>query len=144
MAFEAAVRALVAVAADGSGDEVQVMVLGALPRAPVPCWSQATIGGASLAGRLSSAQLARLEERVPRLWPPGPYALGAAAARVAKDILRGSRRERTCLIGLDGELGVRRRVVALPVRLGPQGIERIVEPELSAVERVKFENGLDY
>jgi malate dehydrogenase len=142
IAFEAAVRALVAAAADASGAEVQVMVLGLPPGGAVPCWSQATIGGASLTSRLTTAQLARLAERVPRLWPPGPYALGSAAARVAKDILRGSRRELTCLIGLDGEMGARRRVLALPVRLGPMGIERIVEPQLSGIERVKFENSL--
>jgi malate dehydrogenase len=142
VAYEAAARALVAVEADGSGVDVQVMVLGSLPRGAVACWSQATIGGAAITARLSAAALARIDARVPRLWPPGPYALGAAAARVVGDLLRGSRRELTCFVGLDGEMGVRRRVAALPVRLGPRGVERIVVPELSTVERVKFDNGL--
>ncbi|MBI2222494.1 MAG: hypothetical protein HYU53_14960 [Acidobacteria bacterium] len=140
-AFESAARALVAPALDGAGTDIGLMVVGAPPSGFVPCWSQATVGGEALTARLSAAQLAAVDARLPRLWPPAPYALGSTAAQAVGAILRGARRELTTLVALDGEMKMRGVVAALPVRLGPQGVVRIVEPALSVQERVKFENG---
>lgn len=141
-AFESAARALAAVALDGSPADVSLMVIGAPPKGAVPCWSQATVAGASLASRLPASEIARLDSRVPKLWPPAPYALGSAAARVVAALLGGGRDQHTVFVSLDGELGMRRVVAALPARLGPRGVERIIVPELNGQERVKFENGL--
>lgn len=140
-AFESVARALVAPALDGTGVNIGLTVVGA-PSGFVPCWSQATVGGQALTSRLSAAQLAAIDARLPGLWPPGCYTLGSAAARAVEAIVRGSRRELTTLVALDGEMNVRGRVAAMPVRLGPAGVVRIVEPQLSAQERVKFENGI--
>jgi malate dehydrogenase len=140
-AFESAARALVAPAIDGSGTEVGLMVVGT-PPALFACWSQATVGGVALTGRVSASQMAALDARLPRLWPPAPYALASAAARACAAIVRGSRADLTTLVVLDGEMKARGVVAALPVRLGPSGVVSIQEPELSAQERVRFENGL--
>lgn len=137
-AFESAARALVAIALDGDGSEVSLMVLGHPSGAAVPCWSQATVGGASLTSRLSAAQLHAIETRLPKFWPPGPYALASAAARAVRAIASGSRIESTVAVALDGEMRMRHVVTALPVRLGPSGVERIVEPELSGQEDVRI------
>jgi malate dehydrogenase len=137
-AFEAAARALVAVALDGDGGTVQLMVLGDPPASAVPCWSQATVAGAALSDRLSAAQLNALDARLPRLWPPGPYALGSAASRAVQAIATGARGEMTMWVSLDGEMKMRRVVVALPVRLGTRGAERIIEPQLSPQEMVRL------
>lgn len=141
-AFESSARALVAIALDGSSADVSLMVIGAPPAAAVPCWSQATIAGTALTARLSASEIARLDSRLPRMWPPAPYALGSAAAHVVAALLNGGRDQHTVFVGLDGELGIRRAVAALPARLGPRGIERIIVPELNGQERVRFENGL--
>ncbi|HSL20987.1 MAG TPA: hypothetical protein VK886_05585 [Vicinamibacterales bacterium] len=138
-AFESAVRSLAGIALDGSGADVSLMVLGLPPASIVPCWSQATFGGAAITSRLSAAQLAAIDARLPKLWPPGAYTLGSAAARVAAAAVRGSRRDLTTFVALDGEFGLRFSVAALPVRVGPDGAERIVEPELSPQERVRLE-----
>jgi malate dehydrogenase len=140
-AFEAAARSLVALAVDGAGRDIGLRVVGMVPESAVPCWSQATAGGALLTTLVTAATLAGLDARLPRLWPPAPYALGSAAAAVTSAIVSGSRRELTCFVALDGEVGVRRVVSALPVRLGPAGVLRIVEPALSPQERVRFDNG---
>lgn len=137
-ALEAAARSLVALALDSTGRDVGLMVVGSPPESVVPCWSQATTGGALLTSRLTASQIARIDERLPRLWPPGPYALGSAAAGTVRGIVEGAREEMTCFVALDGEMGMRRTVVALPVRLGPAGVVRIVEPELSRRELTKF------
>lgn len=137
-AFEAAVRSLVAVALDGNGSDVSLMVLGNLPSAPVPCWSQATVSGAALTSRLSAAQLNAIGTRLRKLWPPGPYSLASAAARAVAAIAAGSRSELTTSVALDGEMGMRHVVLALPVRLGPGGVGRIIEPELTPQDRVRM------
>jgi malate dehydrogenase len=141
-AFESAARALAAIMLDGSPTDVSLMVIGAPPRNAVPCWSQATVAGAALTSRLSASQIARLDSQLPRLWPPAPYALGSAAARVIASLLNGGRDQHTVFVSLDGELGMRRSVAALPARLGPRGLERIIVPELNGQEKVKFENGV--
>lgn len=138
-AFESAVRALVGVALDGDGSRVSLMVLGDPPAAAVPCWSQATVSGAALTSRLSAAELHAIDTRLPKLWPPGPYALASAAARAVQAIVTGSRGELTLAVALDGEMRMRNVVTALPVRLGPGGVERILEPELAPQERVRLE-----
>ena len=92
---------------------------------------------------LTQVQLRRLEARVARLWPPGPYALGLAAARVAEALVTSSRRAANVLTVLGGEFGVRDRVgtLAVPARR-PTGIVHVRMPTLNTRERVQLETAL--
>jgi malate/lactate dehydrogenase len=121
---------------------VQLTVLGAPPAGLVVPWSEASIGGYVLERVLSQVQLTRLEARVARLWPPGPYALGLAAARVVEALVTSSRRTRTVLAVLGGEFGVRGRVGALPALLSTTGIVHTRVPTLNTRERVQLETAL--
>src|SRR5205823_12657231 len=89
-ALASAVAAIVAMEARCSPNEVSVAVLGTPPASFVVPWSDAAIGGYALERVVSQVQLRRIEARVARLWPPGPYALGAAAARVVEALLESS------------------------------------------------------
>ena len=140
-ALASAVRAIVALEARCSPSEVSVTVLGT-PGAFVIPWSEASVGGFALDRVVSQAQLARLEARSARLWPPGPYALGAAAAGVAEDVIRTSRRSHSAFALLTGELGVRGQVAALPVSLGPAGILDVRVPTLNTREQVRLQTAL--
>src|SRR5437763_843144 len=80
------------------------------------------ISGYLLERVVSQVQLRRIEARVSRLWPPGPYALGAAAACVTEALLQSSRRSYSVLTVLDGEFGVRDRVGAVPALLASHGV----------------------
>ena len=82
LALESALRALVAVAMDGSGAEVSLRIVGVPPRAAAVGWEEGSIGGQPVSSRLPAHVIAGLNARLPRLWPPGPYALGAAASRI--------------------------------------------------------------
>jgi malate dehydrogenase len=137
-AFESGVRALTAVALDGAGTPVSLMVLGDIPSSPVPCWSEGSVSGVPLTSRLTAAQISAIENRLPKLWPPGPYALASAAAAAVSAIATCSRRELTTAVALDGEMRMRNVVAALPVRLGPAGVERIIEPHLTPHELVRL------
>jgi malate dehydrogenase len=152
-AFAAAATAMVAMEAGCSPTEVKIAVLGAPstppdgqrggPRAAfVIPWSEASIGGYALDRVLTQVQLARLEARVARLWPPGPYALGLAAARVAEALVTSSRRAFHVLSVLGGEFGVRGRAGSLPALLSPVGIAHLRVPTLNTRERVQLETAL--
>lgn len=141
-AFASAVAAIVAMEANCSPRELLLTVLGAPPAGLVIPWSEASIGGYALQQVLAPVQLARIEARAARLWPPGPYALGAAAAGVVAAILSSSRRTFCVLTQLGGEFGARNRPGCLPARLSPHGIVETRVPELSTRERVQVQTAL--
>ena len=105
-------------------------------------WSEASIGGYALERVLSQVQLTRLSARAARLWPPGPFALGQAAAGVAAAVLNSSRRAFSVLTVLTGEFGVRDRVGTLPAILSSTGIVQTRVPSLNGRERVELETAL--
>lgn len=85
-ALVSAVRSIVALEARCSPTEVMLTVLGTPPAGFVIPWSEASIGGYGLEHVLSQVQLTRITARTARLWPPGPFALGQAAAGVASTL----------------------------------------------------------
>jgi malate dehydrogenase len=141
-ALAAATRAIVAMEAGCSPAEVSLTILGAPQGGFVVPWSDASIGGYALERTLTQVQLRRVEARVARLWPPGPFALGAAAARVTNGIIGSSRRAFCVLTVLGGEFGVQGRVGTLPAVLSTSGIVQTRVPTLNTRERVKVETAL--
>lgn len=63
------------------------------------------------------------------------YAPGAAAARMAEAITRNQKRVLPCCIKLEGEYGLKDIFVGVPVVLGENGIEKIIELKLSSDEK---------
>ncbi len=141
-ALASAVTAIVAMEARCAPGEVRLAVLGTPPDGFVVPWSEASIGGYALDRVLSQVQLARLEARLPRLWPPGPFALGLAAARVVEGLVTSSRRAFAVLSVLGGEFGARGVAGALPARLEPAGIAGVRDPALNTRARVQLETAL--
>lgn len=137
-ALESALRALAGLALDGSGTDVSLRVLGVPPKAAVVAWEEATAFGQPLGSVLPPHEIAALSARIPGLWPPGPYALGAAATRVAEAIALGSRRRYSCFVSLG-----RGRVAAMPVELWQDGVRRVIEPVLTRQERTALDNALE-
>lgn len=137
-ALESALRALAGVMIDGSGVEVVLRVVGVPPRSAVVTWEEATAHGQPLSTALAAHHIAALSDRIRSLWPPGPYALGSAAARVIEAIANGSRRRYSCFVAVRPGT-----VAAMPVELGAAGVTRIVEPALTRQERTMMENALE-
>ena len=136
-ALESAVRALAGLAIDASGVEISLRVVGVPPHAAVVAWEEASAFGQPLSTHLAPHEIAALNGRLPGLWPPAPYALASAAARVVEAIANGSRRRFSCFVLL-----ARQGVVAMPVELGEAGIRRIIEPALTRQERTRLENAI--
>ena len=141
-ALAGAVRAIVALEARCSPSEVMLAVLGTPPSGFVVPWGEASIGGYALERVLTQVQLRRIETRLARLWPPGPHALGLAAAKIAEALVTSSRRTMSVLTVLGGEFGIRDRAGVLPCLLTPSGIAHVRVPDLHSRERVQLETAL--
>ena len=81
------------------------------------------LGGATLTGLLGTSA-----------W----YAPGAAGAYVAESILHNQRKQIPCSVALDGEYGEADICIGVPVILGKNGVEEIVQLELNAEEKELF------
>ena len=142
LALESALRALAGVALDRSGAEIFLSLVGVPPRSAVVAWEEATAGGQPLSSQLPAHTIAQLSSKISGLWPPGPYALGTAAARISEALLHGSRRRFTCFVATQSG-PVRATVAAMPVELREGDIARIIEPALTRQERTMLENALE-
>ena len=138
LALESALRALAGLALDASGVEVCLRVVGTPPGGAVVAWEEATAFGQPLASQLAAHTINGLAARIPSLWPPGPYALGTAAARVVEAIVAGSRRRFSCFVAT----GHGASVCSMPVQLGSEGVVEIYEPVLTRQERTRLENAI--
>lgn len=63
---------------------------------------------------------------------------GAAAASVAKSIIKDEKKMIPCAAYLDGEYGMKDITIGVPVILGKTGIEKIVELQLNIDEKIKL------
>jgi malate/lactate dehydrogenase len=138
-AFASAVAAIVAMEAQTSPTEVVLTAIGSSGQLIVPL-SQASVGGYGIERALTQVQLTRIEARIAKMWPPGPYALGAAAARTVDAVLHDARRSQSA----DGCSTAARRQEPWqpPAALGTQGILKLRAPMLSTRERVRLDTSL--
>ena len=135
-ALAATARSLVAAEARTPSHQVALMVVGNPPdRMTIP-WTEASVAGHSVPSMLTAAQVHHIERRLRGLWPPGPAALGTAAALFAEAVVTESRRVVSAFVSLDRDNGTRAPVCAWPVSIGPAGLERVTTPVLTGRDRV--------
>lgn len=129
-------RALVAIEARAAAPQVALTIIGRPPDRMVIPWSEASVAGHSVASVLNPPQLNQVERRLRGLWPPGPNALGTAAALFCESVVTGSRRIFCAFVSLDRDNGTKAPVCAWPVSIGPAGVERVTAPVLSGRDKV--------
>ncbi|MBA2305186.1 MAG: hypothetical protein H0W08_21505 [Acidobacteria bacterium] len=137
-ALASAVRALSAVVLDTSAVEISLNVFGVPPRRAVVSWQEGSVSGQPLPEVMGAHEIAALSGRVPSLWPPGPYALASAAARVAEALCDGSRRQFSCFVDVG-----RGQIAAMPVELRRGGVQRVLDPALTNLERTALQSSLE-
>jgi malate dehydrogenase len=142
LALESAVRAVTAALMDTSPADLSIGVAGVPPRDAVIGWDSATAFNRPIAEVLAPHHLSALTSRLPALWPPQPYTLASAAARIAEALVEGSRRRYTCFAAIDVSGAGRDMIAAVPVEIVKGGVGKALEPALSRHERTAFENGL--
>lgn len=82
------------------------------------------VGGATLTGLLGTSA-----------W----YAPGAAGAAVVESIIHDQKKVVPCCVSLEGEYGQNDICIGVPVVLGKNGWEKIIDLKLTAEEKEKFE-----
>ena len=139
-ALAAGVRGLVALALNASPRDVALTILGNPPDQIVVPWDDAALGGFALTRFMTEPMRRRLAAQIPALWPPGPHALAAVVAKAVDAICGRARPVLSCFVAPDDSAGRRARAAALPVRLGPRGVEMVVVPSLSVIDQVALDN----
>jgi malate dehydrogenase len=71
------------------------------------------------------------------------YAPGSAAARMAEAITRNHMRVFPCCVKLEGEYGLENVFVGVPVVLGKNGVERILELALTDEEKEQLHSSAE-
>jgi malate dehydrogenase len=141
-ALAGALRSIVAIESDSSPRDVALTVLGIPPDQIVIPWDQATVSGVLATYVLDQATRRRIAARVVPLWPPGPIALAAAAAKAVHAVLGRSRQTISAFVAPDNSAGRRFKTAALPVRLGSDGATPVENVGLNAHDRVALENAI--
>ena len=123
-----------------SNEDVQAMVLGGHGDTMVPLPRYTTVNGIPVSQLLSDEEVEAICQRtasgggeIVKLLEKGSafYAPGSAAAIMAEAILEDRKRVLPCSTYLSGEYGMDDIYIGVPVVLGRNGVERIIELELA-------------
>ena len=71
------------------------------------------------------------------------YAPGAAGAALVESIVRDEKKLFTCCVALDGEYGQKDICMGVPVVIGKNGFEKIIDYKLNADEQAAFNKNAD-
>jgi len=135
-------RSFLSEALDISQKEIQAMLLGGHGDTMVPLTRYTTVGGIPITELLGKEQLNAIVERtkagggelVKLIGTSAWHAPGAAAAQMVEAIIKDQRRIFPVCIQLQGEYGIDNCYLGVPVVLGKDGIEKIVELHLNQEE----------
>ena len=140
-------KSFIAEALHVSTKDIQALILGGHGKTMVPMPRYTTIGGIPIRNLLSEDKVQDAihrtqlggEEIINHLGRSGWYAAGAAVCEMVESVICDQRRVFTACAFLDGEYGYRDIYLGVPVILGKQGVERIIELELDADDKERFD-----
>jgi len=136
-------RAFIAMELGVSHRDVEAMVLGGHGDDMVPLARYSTVSGIGIEALLPKekidAMIARTRNggaEIVKLLQKGSayYAPSAAAVQMVQSIVRDEKRILPVAAYCSGEYGIKGQFVGVPVRLGRQGVEKIIELKLTTDE----------
>ena len=139
-----------------SVEDVTAFVLGGHGDTMVPLLRYSTVGGISLHDLVDMGWTTkeRLEKIVQRTRDGGAeivsllgngsafYAPAASAIAMAESYLKDKKRVLPCAAMLNGEYGIKGLYIGVPVVIGANGVERIVQVEFNAEEKAMFDKSV--
>jgi len=136
-------RAFLAEALNCSPKDIQAVLMGGHGDTMVPLPRYTTVGGIPVTELISEEKLNAIVERtktgggeiVNLLGTSAWYAPGAAAAQMVEAIVRDQKRIFPCCVWLQGEYGLKDIYLGVPVVLGKNGVEKIIELQLNDSEK---------
>jgi malate dehydrogenase len=140
-------RAFLAEALNISPKDIQAMLLGGHGDTMVPLPRYTTVSGIPVTELIDKDKLNAILERtkvgggelVKLMGTSAWYAPGSAAAQMVESIVRDQRRIFPVCIKLDGEYGIKDCYLGVPVILGKNGVERVIELDLNKDEKALLE-----
>jgi malate dehydrogenase len=141
-------KTFIAMELNVSVEEVQAFVLGGHGDEMVPLIRYSTVAGIPIAELIPEDRIRAIVERtrkaggeIVNLLKTGSafYSPSASAVQMAEAILKDKRRILPCAVYLDGEYGLRDLFFGVPVILGANGVEKIIEVALTAEEKQAVE-----
>jgi len=140
-------RAFLAEELNVSGKEIQAILMGGHGDTMVPLPRYTTVAGIPVTELVAKDKLDAIIERtkfgggelVKLMGTSAWYAPGAAAAQMVEAILKNQRRVFPVCIKLDGEYGIDDCYLGVPVILGKNGIEKVIELDLNTEEKQLLE-----
>jgi malate dehydrogenase len=141
-------RAFLAEALNVSPKDIQAVLLGGHGDTMVPLPRYTTVAGIPVTELIDKDKLNSILERtkvgggelVKLMGTSAWYAPGAAAAQMVEAIVKDQRRVFPVCIKLEGEYGVKDCYLGVPVVLGKNGVERIIELDLNDDEKALMES----
>ncbi len=140
-------RAFLAEALNVSPKDIQAVLMGGHGDTMVPLPRYTTVGGIPVTELIGKEELDAIIERtkfgggelVKLMGTSAWYAPGAAAAQMVEAIVKDQRRVFPVCIKLDGEYGIDDCYLGVPVILGKNGVEKVLELELNTEEKAMLE-----
>jgi malate dehydrogenase len=135
-----------------SVEDISALLMGGHGDTMVPLASCTSVGGIPVTQLIDPKRLDEIVDRTRKggaeivgLLKTGSayYAPAAATAQMVEAIVRDKKRLIPCAAYCDREYGVGGYFVGVPVVLGAEGVERIVELKLSAQEKAEFQKSVD-
>lgn len=136
-------RAFIAMELGVSVENTHAFVLGAHGDTMVPLPRYSSVAGIPITELMSPDRIEALVERTRKgggeivgLLKTGSayYAPASAATEMAEAILKDKKKILPCVTYLEGEYGINKLFIGVPVKLGKQGVEEIIQIQLTAEE----------
>jgi malate dehydrogenase len=135
-------KAFLAEALNCSPKDIQAVLMGGHGDTMVPLPRYTTVSGIPVTELIDKTKLDAIIERTKKgggelvnlMGTSAWYAPGAAAAQMVEAIAKNENRVYPCCVWLQGEYGLKDVFLGVPVKLGKNGIEQIIELKLNADE----------
>jgi len=127
---------------------IDTLVLGGHGDTMVPMPDRTTVNGKLLKEHIKKEKLDQIIDRtrkggaeIIKLLEKGSafYAPAAAGVEMAESFIKNQKKTLPCAAYLDGEYGVKNLYVGVPVIIGKNGVEKVIEIPLNKDERKNFD-----
>jgi malate dehydrogenase len=143
--------AFIAMELDVSIENIQAFVLGGHGDTMVPLPRFTSVAGIPVKRFINNERLNAIIERTRNggaeitslLKTSAYYAPASAIREMAEAILKDKKKIMPCSAYLEGEYGIRNMFVGVPVKLGSNGVEEIIEVELTESEKEELKKSVD-
>ncbi|MCR9286995.1 MAG: malate dehydrogenase [Bacteroidetes bacterium] len=145
-------RAFLATALNVSPKDIQAILMGGHGDTMVPLPRYTTVSGIPVTDMIDAEKLDAIVERTKKgggelvklMGTSAWYAPGAAAAQMVETILKDENRIFPCCAQLNGEYGLKDIFLGVPVKLGRNGIEELIELNLNDEEKALLKESAEH